>query len=206
MIRGTYGKALSVVYILALTGAWIQVSGKESPVNTHYDSLQTDIQSGESFNLAIFVIKGWQQISFSTPLFNCPFDPCCSNYAIHSFSHKGFLKGLLYTADRISRCHPFVYKYYPEKYGRLMNEVPSKSYFKSGHVPYLTIPISLIIPGFNKMVNGRFFDGMFMFLITEISAYGAYTNYKNDNYFYLPLTFIFFSFYLSDIYFNFLSL
>jgi len=152
------------------------------------------------------MIKGWQQISFRSSFFNCPFHPCCSNYAIQAFEKKGFIKGILYTADRISRCHPFAYKYYPRTNEGFHNDLDNNLYYKSSHLPYLSIPISFVLPGFNKMINGRFYDGLAMLLVTEISAYGAYITYKNDNYFYIPFAFIFLSFYTSDVYFNFLSL
>lgn len=206
MIQYNLIKAFSVLIIIAFTTISAQGMEEEGSDSTPLDSAQTNIQTGGNFNLAVLAIKGWQQISFCTPLFNCPFKPCCSNYAIHSISQKGFFKGILYTADRISRCHPCSFKYYPERRGALVDEVTSKPYFKSEHLPYLTIPLSLLIPGFNKMVNGRFYDGLSMFLITEVSAYGAYKNYKNGNNLYIPLTFMFLSFYISDIYFNFLSL
>ena len=206
MIQYNLIKAISVLIIIAFTTIGAQGMVEEDSYSTPLDSAQTNIQPGGDFNLAVLAIKGWQKISFCTPLFNCPFEPCCSNYAIHAFSHKGFFKGILYTADRISRCHPFAFKYYSEERGYLVNEMTSESYFKSKHFPYVAIPISLIIPGFNKMVNGRFYDGLYMFLITEVSAYGAYKNYNNDRYLYIPLTFIFLSFYLSDIYFNLISL
>jgi putative component of membrane protein insertase Oxa1/YidC/SpoIIIJ protein YidD len=167
---------------------------------------QTKNDSSQNFNLAVAAIKGWQQISFSSSFFNCPFYPCCSNYAIHAFNRNGFIKGLLYTADRISRCHPFAYKYYSKTSKGFHNEFHNNPYFSSEHLPYLSIPISFVLPGFSKMINGRFYDGLAMFLITEISAIGAYTTYKKDNYFYIPFALIFVSFYASDIYFNFKSL
>lgn len=198
-------KAISILFIIVLTSKKAHSMEKEDSYGAPLDSVQTNFHPATDFNVAILAIKGWQKISFSTPLFNCPFNPCCSNYAIHAISHKGLFKGILYTADRISRCHPFAYKYYSEKKGTLLNEVTSKPYFKSEHLPFLTIPLSLLLPGFNKMVNGRFYDGLNMFIITGVSAYGAYKSYKNDRYLYMPLTFIFLSFYLSDIYFNLLS-
>lgn len=166
----------------------------------------TKSDSSGNFNLAIAAIKGWQQISFSSSSLNCQFHPCCSNYAIHSFSQHGFLKGLLNTADRISRCHPFAYKYYSKSNKRLHDELYNHLYFKSDNLPYLSIPVSFVLPGFNKMINGRFYDGLAMLMITEISAFGAYTIYKKNNYFYIPFILIFIPFYASDIYFNFKSL
>jgi len=176
-------------------------------MQVHIHTLEpTEVDSSENFNFAVIAIKGWQKISFSSSFFNCPFYPCCSNYAIHAFSQNGFFKGLLYSTDRISRCHPFANNYYSRTSKGFDNDFRNKAYFKSEHLPCISIPISFAIPGFNKMINGRFFDGLAMLLVTDISAFGAYTSYKNNNYFYVPLTFIFVSFYASDIYFNFLSL
>ena len=199
-------KLISLFLLILLSGMCLKLNAQVVQYYINIDSLQSDVPVGEDFNLAISIIKGWQKISFRTPLLNCQLEPCCSNYAIHSISHKGFLKGMLYTADRISRCHSLAFLYYPEKNGRLIDDVSDKSYFESEHIPYISIPVSFVIPGFNKMINGRLFDGLNIFFITGFSAYGAYMNYKNDNLLYIPLTFSFLSFYMSDIYFNFLSL
>ncbi|MGL4722525.1 MAG: membrane protein insertion efficiency factor YidD [Desulfovibrionaceae bacterium] len=37
----------------------------------------------------------------------CRFYPTCSHYAVGSFSRFGFIKGVLLTLRRISRCHPY---------------------------------------------------------------------------------------------------
>ncbi|MFC1682998.1 membrane protein insertion efficiency factor YidD [Candidatus Zixiibacteriota bacterium] len=56
---------------------------------------------------AIFFIRLYQA-SFS-PLFpaSCRYSPTCSQYSIEAFSKYGIIKGLLMSARRILRCHPF---------------------------------------------------------------------------------------------------
>jgi len=182
---------------------------KEKQESSVYMSNTDTISSlvvSEGFNPAVLAIEGWQKISFNTPLLNCPFIPCCSNYGIQSFRNKDFFTGILYTADRISRCHPFAEYYYQKNRGQLLDPLEAKPYFSSEHVPWLAIPISFVLPGFNKMINGRAYDGLSMLLVTELSAYLSVKTYNSENYFFIPLSFIFISFYASDIYFNFLSL
>jgi putative component of membrane protein insertase Oxa1/YidC/SpoIIIJ protein YidD len=198
-----------ILFIVLSVNLLAQISTKSQKDNGQIQKQtlsQTEKDSSQNFNIAITAIKGWQQISFRSSFFNCPFHPCCSNYAIQAFREKGFIKGIFYTADRISRCHPFAYKYYSKTNEGFHRELGYSPYYSSDHLPYLSIPISFVLPGFNKMINGRFYDGLAMLLITEISAYGAYITYENENYFYIPFAFIFLSFYSSDVYFNFLSL
>jgi hypothetical protein len=39
---------------------------------------------------------------------SCVFYPSCSEYSINAFQQKGVFMGLLYTFDRLSRCHRLV--------------------------------------------------------------------------------------------------
>jgi putative membrane protein insertion efficiency factor len=41
------------------------------------------------------------------PSYGCRFVPTCSEYAKESLALHGWLKGLLLSLKRISRCHPF---------------------------------------------------------------------------------------------------
>ena len=100
-------KAIAVLLFLVVISRGVAGLAEEESSNPPLDSTRMNLQQEGNLNLAILAIKGWQKISFATPLFNCPFEPCCSNYAIHAFTHEGFFKGVIYTADRISRCHPF---------------------------------------------------------------------------------------------------
>lgn len=159
----------------------------------------------ESWNPAILAIRGWQKISFSTPLLNCQFEPCCSEYGIHSIRKHGIFPGILYGADRVSRCHPFANSYYPSENHRLVNASRAGSYFRSDHLPWLTVPLSFVLPGFNKMVNGRFWDGVSMLFVTGYSGYRLMQGYESRGIRIYLSFFIFSSFYLSDVYFNILS-
>lgn len=37
----------------------------------------------------------------------CRFTPSCSDYALEALAKKGVMRGLLYIAWRLMRCHPF---------------------------------------------------------------------------------------------------
>ena len=52
-----------------------------------------------------FSIKTYQKYSATRPP-RCKFYPSCSNYAATAISRHGF-KGLLMTASRLLRCHPW---------------------------------------------------------------------------------------------------
>jgi putative membrane protein insertion efficiency factor len=41
------------------------------------------------------------------PGFGCRYIPTCSQYSADAFQNHGFLKGLILTLRRLSRCHPF---------------------------------------------------------------------------------------------------
>ena len=57
--------------------------------------------------LVLLIIKGYQ-LAIS-PLIGprCRFAPTCSQYAIESFEKHGFVRGLVLSLKRISKCHPF---------------------------------------------------------------------------------------------------
>ena len=158
-------------------------------------------------NLAILTIKGWQLISHNTDLINCQFEQSCSSYGIESVEKKGTLKGILYSTDRISRCHPFAYKYYQKNCkGELIDNFDDRDKYIKKNKSNLLLPLTIIIPGFNKMINGRFYDGLSTFIVVETSLYCSYKTYKNDSFFVYPISFVFSTFYISDIYFSFLTL
>lgn len=52
----------------------------------------------------------------------CRFYPTCSAYALEAVSVHGVAKGLLLTANRLLRCHPFHRKNYP-----VFDPVPNKN-------------------------------------------------------------------------------
>jgi uncharacterized protein len=57
--------------------------------------------------LILLIIKGYQ-LAIS-PLIGprCRFAPTCSQYALESFEKHGFVRGLVLSLKRISKCHPF---------------------------------------------------------------------------------------------------
>lgn len=55
--------------------------------------------------LSNLLIKGYQRYSATRPP-RCKFYPSCSNYAATAISRYGF-KGLLMSASRLLRCHPW---------------------------------------------------------------------------------------------------
>ena len=57
--------------------------------------------------LILLIIKGYQ-LAIS-PLIgpHCRFAPTCSQYALESFEKHGFVRGLVLSLKRISKCHPF---------------------------------------------------------------------------------------------------
>ena len=49
--------------------------------------------------------------AFISPMFPpaCRFQPSCSQYAIEAIATHGALKGLVFAARRLSRCHPITW-------------------------------------------------------------------------------------------------
>ena len=57
--------------------------------------------------LAIHAIRIYQKVLSPLTVSSCRFTPSCSSYAIQAFETHGFLRGLILTLVRISKCHPF---------------------------------------------------------------------------------------------------
>jgi putative membrane protein insertion efficiency factor len=57
--------------------------------------------------LAIHAIRIYQKFLSPLSVSSCRFTPSCSSYAIQAFETHGFLRGLILTLVRISKCHPF---------------------------------------------------------------------------------------------------
>ena len=62
-------------------------------------------------------LKGWirvyQEAISTQDLPSCVFHPSCSRFALAGLREFGSVKGYLLTADRLLRCNPFAYFYYP---------------------------------------------------------------------------------------------
>ncbi|MDB5103353.1 MAG: hypothetical protein JWP91_1042 [Fibrobacteres bacterium] len=57
--------------------------------------------------LAIFIIRMYQALHGSFYLGCCRFEPSCSHYAVEAIESHGVGRGILLSAFRIARCHPF---------------------------------------------------------------------------------------------------
>ena len=53
------------------------------------------------------IIRVYQTVVSSQDLEACNFEPSCSHFSAKAIRRGGFFKGLLLTADRLSRCHFF---------------------------------------------------------------------------------------------------
>jgi len=159
-------------------------------------------------NCTIKMIRIWQKISFNTPLLNCQFEPCCSDYSIFAIQQKGTFKGILLSADRIARCHPAAPRYYfKNQSGYLIDSVTENTFKVERNLfSFSTIAISTLIPGTHKMLHHRLYDGLSTLLIVGLAGYGGYKHEKTNSLLYVPLYTIATIFYLSDIYTNFNSI
>ncbi|MEO7426051.1 MAG: membrane protein insertion efficiency factor YidD [Fibrobacteria bacterium] len=55
----------------------------------------------------VFLIRIYQALHGSFFIGCCRFEPTCSHYAVEAIETRGMGRGLLLTAFRIARCHPF---------------------------------------------------------------------------------------------------
>ena len=57
--------------------------------------------------VALLMIRAYQVLV--SPLFPscCRFSPSCSHYAAQAFRRYGWRRGLVLSAKRLARCHPF---------------------------------------------------------------------------------------------------
>ncbi|UCH64305.1 MAG: membrane protein insertion efficiency factor YidD [Fidelibacterota bacterium] len=58
-------------------------------------------------------IRVYQKAISTQDLPSCVFHPSCSRFALGALREYGSVKGYLLTADRLLRCNPFAYFYYP---------------------------------------------------------------------------------------------
>ncbi len=57
--------------------------------------------------IAIYLIEVYQKRISKYTKRNCRFYPTCSEYSKQAILKYGFLKGVLLSIKRISKCHPF---------------------------------------------------------------------------------------------------
>ncbi len=66
---------------------------------------------------ASLLLKTYKLFLSSQDVASCAFEPSCSEFAFKAIESEGFLKGIILSADRLSRCN----KFSPENY--LINEI-----------------------------------------------------------------------------------
>jgi len=119
----------------------------------------------------------FQQVSYATPLLDCPFEPSCSQYMAEAVVRHGALPGVIIGADRLVRCNPWAFRYHlrdhPEPFhidGRLLDPAPQErkpwEWKKAGALA--------IVPGLSRARAGRPGDGIVSFLMVASLATSAY--------------------------------
>ena len=140
----------------------------------------------------VLPISLWQRFSYNVPILNCQFTPSCSNYAVESISKRGVFLGTAMTTDRIIRCNPFALYYFQKdnnltdieilpyyNHKHILDTVPSDSVYKINKYKINAICLSMIAPGSGRIYLGRFWDGLFSFVLFSLSSYNAYQSYQN---------------------------
>ena len=125
-----------------------------------------DVKPEPKSNVFVYCIKGWQYISYKTPLLDCQFDHNCSQYAIDSITSNGMFLGTLQTTNRLIRCNPLARYCYKEKHGSLIDdsELVKLNYRSLNSSSKLHKPVlfsSSLIPGLNKLWVGKWSDAVF---------------------------------------------
>jgi len=110
----------AVFTILLLEGLFAQLP---PPANRYWETppereVQPEIPpAGTQAGLLKDALKGWirvyQEVISPQDLPSCVFHPSCSRFALATLREFGSVKGYLLTADRLLRCNPFAYLYYP---------------------------------------------------------------------------------------------
>jgi uncharacterized protein len=183
-------KAMLLIFIIVLNFS----------INLNSIVSKSDSVNSKDKNMTISIIKGWQALSFNSSILNCQFHPCCSNYCIEAIERFGTTKGILLGADRISRCHPYAKEYYYSSEKGIIDPVPNHLNTNTKDLNYNSVPISYIIPGLDKVLNGKYYDGISIFLITGLSLYRSISLCKDGNLLLIPYSTIFLIFYSSNIF------
>ena len=90
---------------------------RSSPVFSNDDStarcripLLPDTATSEARILSHFMIRLYQNYVSSQQHDVCVFTPSCSHFGMEAVDRCGFIRGVLLTADRLTRCNTFVSK------------------------------------------------------------------------------------------------
>ena len=110
----------AVFNLLLLEGLFAQLP---APANRYWEtppgwSAQPGMPPvGKQAGLLKDALKGWirvyQEVISPQDLPSCVFHPSCSRFSLAALREFGSVKGYLLTADRLLRCNPFAYLYYP---------------------------------------------------------------------------------------------
>ncbi len=197
----------SLVFAL-LASAAIALS---CPAQLRAEEEPTPHRTGELslLNPAVLAIRTWQLFSHHAPfhIMNCQFRPSCSEYGLDAIREAGTPRGVLCAADRVIRCNPWAGRHYDrDADGRLRDPFTPGPHFRSHTAPQVCIPLSLVVPGLNKMANGRLADGLTTLLVTDLTGYSAYRASRSGSWLAIPCAIAFSLFYASDVYFNCISL
>ena len=154
---------------------------------------------------ALVPIMAWQRLSYNSKLFNCQFDPSCSNYGAVAIKQHGFIIGGIITSDRIVRCNPFAFRYHLDSagqfhssHGRLIDPLhPIISARKPKKSPLMASIFSALIPGSGRIYAERPMDGLMGMTTTYQFAAVAYfakkENYPNIGYLFSIITLLVYS-------------
>ncbi len=119
----------------------------------------------------------FQQVSYATPLLDCPFEPSCSQYMAEAVAGHGALPGVIIGADRLVRCNPWAFHYplrdHPKPFhidGRLLDPVPQER----KPWEWKAAGALAIVPGLSRVRAGRPGDGIVSFLMVASLAASAY--------------------------------
>ena len=58
-------------------------------------------------SLALYLLRGYKLLISPMLGQTCRFSPSCSTYSMQAIERFGFFKGIMLTAKRLLRCHPF---------------------------------------------------------------------------------------------------
>ncbi len=119
----------------------------------------------------------FQQVSYATPLMDCPFEPSCSQYMAEAVVRHGGLPGVIIGADRLVRCNPWAFHYHLRDHqkpfhveGRMLDPVPQErkpwEWKKAGALA--------IVPGLGRVRASRPGDGIVSLLMVASLATSAY--------------------------------
>ena len=152
--------------LLLLSGI---LHGQRYPV----DSLLTGSDNHIARKIFITPIALFQRISFTLPILNCQYEPCCSHYTAMAITRYGIPRGLVMGADRIVRCNPYAVIHYslehPDDFQLnfpLPDPLPTD---RLKRIPTWRTPLS-VVPGLGRVCQGRFGDGLASFFAVSSFA------------------------------------